>query len=192
MYLRKHPFFNRFQHMKKLKTDELGRKSVSEFKEAQKHPVIVVLDNVRSLHNVGAIFRTADAFLIEGIYLCGITGTPPNRELYKTALGSTESVDWKYFETTATAVAFLKENGYMVIAVEQTSTSIKLQDFQFAIQQKVALILGNEINGVEENILNSCDYCIEIPQFGSKHSFNVSVATGIVLWEIIKKITLPK
>ena len=177
--------------MKKLKTDELGRKSVSEFKEAQKHPVIVVLDNVRSLHNVGAIFRTADAFLIEGIYLCGITGTPPNRELYKTALGSTESVDWKYFETTATAVAFLKENGYMVIAVEQTSTSIKLQDFQFAIQQKVALILGNEINGVEENILNSCDYCIEIPQFGSKHSFNVSVATGIVLWEIIKKITLP-
>ena len=176
--------------MKKLKTDELGRKSVSEFKSAIKHPVVVVLDNVRSLHNVGSVFRTADAFLIEAIFLCGITGTPPNKEIYKTALGSSESVDWKYFETTESAIALLKENNYRIVAIEQTSESVMLQNFRLEQGQKIALVFGNEINGVEEDVLKlSSDY-VEIPQFGSKHSLNVSVATGIVLWEIIQKMKM--
>lgn len=171
--------------MQKIKNEELGRKTIEEFKSSKKNNVIVVLDNVRSLHNIGSIFRTADAFLVEAIYLCGITGCPPNKEMEKTALGATDSVSWKYFKNTSEAVDDLIKTGYEIYAIEQTVGSISLNDFKNA-NNKIALIFGNEIKGVSDEVLQLCNGSIEIPQFGTKHSFNVSVSVGIVLWELYK------
>ena len=166
--------------------DELGRKSIEEFKRAKKNPVIAVLDNIRSMHNVGSVFRTADAFLIEAIFLCGYTPQPPHRDINKTALGATESVDWMYFATTAEAVAALKEKGYKVFAVEQTEGSISLEKFAAGEGEKIAVVFGNEVEGVNDEVLTLVDGSIEIPQLGMKHSLNISVAAGIVLWEIVR------
>jgi tRNA G18 (ribose-2'-O)-methylase SpoU len=172
--------------MKKLKLGELGRISVDQFKNADKLPVTILLDNVRSLHNVGSAFRTADAFLVEKIILTGITGRPPHREIEKTALGATESVEWSYFEKAEHAVDALKENGYKIIAVEQTSESIPLQKYQASDSEKICLVFGNEINGVSELVIDKVDVALEIPQRGTKHSLNISVCIGIVIWEIFK------
>jgi 23S rRNA (guanosine2251-2'-O)-methyltransferase len=169
--------------MRKLHNSELGRKNVDQFRESEKFPVIIVLDNVRSQGNVGSVFRTADAFLIEGIYLCGITATPPHREIRKTALGATESVSWKYFKDTSVAVKELKSDGYRIIGIEQADGSIPLGEFRIEKNNKYALIFGHEVNGVDQEIINQCDFVVEIPQFGTKHSFNIAVSTGIVLWE---------
>ncbi len=166
--------------------DELGRMSVDEFKQAHKNPVMVVLDNIRSMHNVGSVFRTADAFLAEGICLCGYTPQPPHRDIHKTALGATETVDWMYFPTTLEAVQALKERGYKLFAIEQVEGSISLEKFS-ADNQKIGIVFGNEVEGVDSEIIKLCDGCIEIPQLGMKHSLNISVAAGIVLWEIIKR-----
>lgn len=164
--------------------DELGRMSVDEFKQAGKNPVMVVLDNIRSMHNVGSVFRTADAFLAEGICLCGYTPQPPHRDIHKTALGATETVDWLYFPTTIEAVAALKQRGYRIYAVEQVEASISLE--QFSVKEKIAVVFGNEVEGVDAEVIALCDGCIEIPQFGMKHSLNISVAAGIVLWEMVR------
>jgi 23S rRNA (guanosine2251-2'-O)-methyltransferase len=174
--------------MRKLLNSELERKTLEQFKSTEKAPFIIVLDNVRSLSNVGSIFRTADAFLTEAIYLCGITSCPPHREIQKTALGATESVTWKYFATTAEAVNELKGNGYKIIAIEQAEDSTELQNLQIEKTQKYALIFGNEVNGVDQEIVNICDECVEIPQFGTKHSFNIAISVGIVLWEVNKPL----
>lgn len=174
--------------MRKLKNSELDRPSVEEFKNLQKMPVIVVLDNIRSLNNIGSIFRTCDAFRIESLHLCGITGTPPHREIQKTALGATESLEWTYFNTTLESIISLKDEQYKIIAVEQLDTSIELQDFTSKSSDKIALVFGNEIKGISDEILNYVDKGIEIPQFGTKHSFNVSVSTGIVLWQIFNQM----
>ncbi len=173
--------------MRKLKNSELNRKTVQEFKKANKKAVIVVLDNIRSLNNIGSIFRTSDAFLVEAIYLCGITATPPHRDIHKTALGATESVDWKYFKTTSEAIEILKNNDFKIISIEQTEGSISLIDYKVDINNKFALVFGNEVKGVEQKIIDMSDDCIEIPQFGTKHSFNVSVSVGIILWDIIMR-----
>jgi len=170
--------------------DELNRKTVAEYKQSGKLPLVVVLDNVRSLHNIGSIFRTCDAFLIEAIYLCGISATPPNREIHKTALGAEESVDWKYFETAIQAVEHLQANGYAVWGVEQTENSISLTNFSIEPGKRYALVFGNEVRGIEQEVVDRCEGCIEIPQFGVKHSFNVSVSAGIVLWECYKQASL--
>jgi tRNA G18 (ribose-2'-O)-methylase SpoU len=172
--------------MRKLQNRELGRKTVEQFRNNEKAPFVIVLDNVRSQSNVGSIFRTADAFLTEAIYLCGITSTPPHREIQKTALGATESVSWKYFGQTSDAVNELKEKGYKLIAIEQAEGSIELQNLNIEKSQKYALVFGHEVNGVDQEIVNSCDYCVEIPQFGTKHSFNIAISVGIVLWEVNK------
>ena len=169
--------------MRKLKITELKRLSQTEFKQAKKIPLIVVLDNVRSLHNVGSVFRTSDAFLVKAIYLCGITATPPHAEIHKTALGAEDSVDWKYFEKTLDAVEELKKQNYHIVAIEQAENSISLEKFTLE-NKKCALIFGNEVKGIDQEVMNRCDSCIEIPQFGTKHSLNVSVAVGIVIWEI--------
>lgn len=169
----------------KLKNEALNRLSAEEFKLAEKRPVIVVLDNVRSLNNVGSAFRTADAFLISEIYLCGVTGTPPNKEIEKTALGATETVNWKHFKTTLDAIEFLRQTGYKIFAVEQAEKSISLEQFGYA-KEKTALIFGNEVYGVEQDVVDLCDGVIEIPQAGTKHSLNISVSVGIVLWEVLK------
>ena len=174
----------------KLSMDELNRLEPSEFHQAIKIPVIIVLDNIRSLHNVGAVFRSADAFLVEAIYLCGITATPPHREIQKTALGATETVQWKYFETTDLAIEALKEQGFNIYCIEQTKKSILLQNMNVNSTEKLALVFGNEVNGVAQHIIDVSNGCIEIPQFGSKHSFNISVSAGIVLWEVYKKMYL--
>lgn len=176
--------------MKKLKTDELNRVGVEEFKEQEKLPVIVVLDNVRSMHNIGSVFRTADGFAIEKLYLCGITAQPPHREIEKTALGATQSVAWTHFETTLDAVARLREDGYEIIAIEQASGSTMLNTFQPDVQKKYALIFGNEVNGVADEVMTQIDECIEIPQFGTKHSFNIVISAGIVLWDFFAKLRL--
>lgn len=168
--------------MRKLNMDELNRISVEKFIQLDKLPVICVLDNVRSQHNIGSIFRTSDAFRIEELYLCGITATPPNREINKSALGATESVKWQYFADTLAAVHQLKNVGYKVIAIEQAVESIDLEDFVPAVSEKIALVFGNEVTGVSESIMEIVDTCIEIPQFGTKHSFNVSVTAAIVLY----------
>lgn len=173
--------------MKKLKLEELGRISISEFKEVKKLPVCIVLDNVRSLHNVGSAFRTADAFRMEKIFLTGITGTPPHREIHKTALGSTESVAWEYAEKTETILSKLTSEGYKIIAVEQTNESIELQKFQIQKDEKLAFVFGNEVNGVSEEAMALADVAIEIPQSGTKHSLNISVCLGIVMWELAKQ-----
>lgn len=176
--------------MKKLKLEELGRISVDEFKDADKIPVTILLDNIRSLHNVGSAFRTADAFRIEKIYLAGITGTPPHREIQKTALGATESVNWEYVEEPLNTLKLLKDKGYKIVIVEQTTASIPLHSFQPTAADRYCLIFGNEINGVSEQAISEGDIALEIPQVGTKHSLNVSVCLGIVVWEIFKKIKL--
>jgi 23S rRNA (guanosine2251-2'-O)-methyltransferase len=170
--------------MRKLLNRELDRKTVEEFRQSEKSPVIIVLDNVRSQSNVGSIFRTADAFLAERICLCGITATPPHREIQKTALGATESVAWKYYQRTADAVRSLREEGFVIAAVEQAEGSIALNKFTPEEGKKYALIFGHEINGVDQEVLDLCDLCLEIPQFGTKHSFNIAISVGIVLWEM--------
>ena len=175
---------------RKLKLDELERISIQNFKELPKLPVVVVLDNVRSLHNVGSIFRTCDAFRITELHLCGITATPPHREIQKTALGATESVNWKYFTSTSDSIKSLHSHNYQIVALEQTTDSIQLNEFSHDLAEKkgIALVFGNEVNGVSGEIVNLADFCVEIPQFGTKHSFNVSVTVGISLWDISNKI----
>jgi len=173
--------------MRKLLNSELDRKSVEQFRKSQKSNFIIVLDNVRSQSNVGSIFRTADAFLTESVYLCGITATPPHREIQKTALGATESVAWRYFNNTAEAVTELRNRGFRIIGIEQTEKSVELQDMKIARDEKYALIFGHEVNGVDQDIINMCDVCVEIPQFGTKHSFNIAISVGIVLWELNRK-----
>ena len=172
--------------MKKLSMDELDRKTVDEFKGSEKFPVIVVLENIRSMHNVGSVFRTADAFLIEAIYICGYTAQPPRKEIDKTALGATETVDWKYFATSKEAIGELRKREYKVYAIEQVDKSISLEKFSEGNNAKVALVFGNEVSGVEVDTISLCDGYIEIPQFGMKHSLNISVAVGIVLWEMVR------
>lgn len=173
--------------MRKLTMDELNRKSVDEFKESEKNPVIAVLENIRSAYNVGSVFRTADAFLIESVYITGYTATPPHKEITKTALGAQDSVDWKYFKTTKEAIGHLKNEEYKIYAVEQVTDSISLGNISDLAIDKIAFIFGNEVSGVEQEIIALCDGCVEIPQFGMKHSLNISVAAGIVLWEAIKR-----
>ena len=173
--------------MRKLQNDELGRKSVEEYHKAGKSPFLVVLDNVRSHANVGSVFRSADAFLTEAIYLCGITGCPPHREIQKTALGATESVPWKYYPTTLEAIIELKAAGYVIVAIEQAEGSVSLKEFTTQNDKKYALVFGHEVNGVAQEVVDLCDYAVEIPQFGTKHSFNISVTAGIVLWELNNK-----
>lgn len=168
--------------------DELPRKSKTEFREAEKLPVILLLDNVRSMHNVGSMFRTADAFLTEEIYLCGYTPRPPHRDIHKTALGATESVKWAYAEDATNAANALKDRGYKILCIEQVTGSMSLQDLNFSEFGKVVLVFGNEVDGVSEPMLKICDACIEIPQFGMKHSLNVSVAAGMVLWELVRSV----
>ena len=176
--------------MRKLKLDELNRVSVAEFKQQKKLPVTVVLDNVRSMHNVGSIFRTCDAFAVEEIILCGITGQPPHREIEKTALGATQSVNWKYFSDNTAALSYLKENNKQIISIEQVESSICLNTFNPSDTAGYALVFGNEVNGVSEQMIESSSCCIEIPQFGTKHSFNIVVAAGIVLWDFFAKLEL--
>jgi len=171
--------------MRKWKMDELGRKSVEAFKKAGKTPVIVVLDNIRSMHNVGSVFRSADAFLVQAIYLCGYTPQPPHRDINKTALGATETVEWKYFNSTEEALAELKKDGFQIYAIEQVEGSVSLEHFKFD-QSKIALVFGNEVEGVSDSVLDLCNGCIEIPQLGTKHSLNVSVAAGILLWKAVE------
>lgn len=174
--------------MKKLKITEMNRLTVDEFKEEKKTPLVVVLDNVRSLHNVGSVFRTADAFLVEAVYLCGITSTPPHAEIHKTALGAENTVNWKYFEDTHVALNALKIAGYTVFSIEQAEGSTLLPDLKLDKSKKHAVILGNEVKGVQQSVVDACDGCIEIPQFGTKHSLNVSVTGGIIIWEMYKLI----
>lgn len=179
-----------FEPMKKLKLEELGRMTVDEFRGVEKLGVSVLLDNVRSLHNVGSAFRVSDAFRLEKIYLTGITGKPPHREIHKTALGATESVSWEYFENPADAVRQLKERGYQVVVVEQTSESVPLHHFHAKPDMKYCLVFGNEVNGVSEEVIALADLALEIPQAGTKHSLNISVCVGIVAWEVFRSIAL--
>lgn len=174
--------------MRKLKVTELCRISTEEFKQAEKIPLVVVLDNVRSLHNIGSVFRTSDAFRIECIYLCGITACPPNVEIHKTALGAEFSVDWKYVNKTLDAVDNLKSEGYKVYSIEQAEGSIMLDRFNPESGHRYAIVLGNEVKGVQQEVVDRCDGCLEIPQYGTKHSLNVSVAAGIVIWDLFKKL----
>jgi 23S rRNA (guanosine2251-2'-O)-methyltransferase len=176
--------------MKKLKLEELGRLSIIEFKDAKKIPVSILLDNIRSLHNVGSAFRTADSFRMEKIYLTGITGTPPHREIHKTALGSTDSVAWEYFEKPEDVAKKLKGEGYQIIIIEQTSESVPLHQFNFEKEKKYCLVFGNEVEGVSEPVIDLADAAIEIPQIGTKHSLNISVCLGIVVWEVFCKLSL--
>ena len=175
--------------MKKLKNSELNRISVSEFKNTSKSPMIIILDNIRSAHNVGSIFRTCDAFLISEIILCGITATPPNKEIRKTALGSTESVDWRYFDNIEEVVLNLKKEGFQIISIEQADKSLKLENFEPKKDKKYAFIFGNEIKGIDQKIIDISNDVLEIPQFGTKHSINVSVSAGIVIWDVFSKIS---
>ncbi|NDV57697.1 RNA methyltransferase [Bacteroides sp. 519] len=175
--------------MRKLKITELNRITPDEFKTSSKLPLIIVLDDIRSLHNIGSVFRTSDAFRIECIYLCGITATPPQPEMHKTALGAEFTVDWKYYKDTVEAVNNLKNNGYIVYAVEQAEGSIMLNDLQLDKQQKYAVVFGNEVKGVKQEVINNSDGCVEIPQYGTKHSLNVSVTAGIVIWDFFGKLS---
>lgn len=174
--------------MRKLKNSELNRLDIDKYKEIEKNPIVVVLDNIRSCNNIGSFFRTSDALLIEAIYLCGYTATPPNKEIHKTALDSENTVLWNYFEIAEDAIDDLHQKGFNVYAVEQVESSISLTDFQPVMKEKIALVFGNEVMGVQQNVVNKCDGAIEIPQYGTKHSFNVSVSAGIVLWDIVNKM----
>ncbi|MCI1648207.1 MAG: RNA methyltransferase [Bacteroides sp.] len=174
--------------MRKLKITELNRISVEEFKEAQKLPLVIILDNIRSLHNIGSVFRTSDAFRIECIYLCGITATPPHTEMHKTALGAELTVDWQYVNNSVEAVDKLKKEGYIVYSVEQAEGSIMLDELTLDRSKKYAVVMGNEVKGVQQEVIDHSDGCIEIPQYGTKHSLNVSVTAGIVIWDLFKKL----
>ena len=174
--------------MRKLETNEIKRLKPDEFKNIDKIPLIVVLNNIRSHHNTGAIFRTCDAFACEAVYLCGITGIPPHRDIHKTALGATETVHWEYFENTTDAIHKLKNNDYSIVALEIADNSIMIDNYIPLTNEKIALVLGNEVNGIDQEILDISDHCIEIPQYGTKHSLNVSVSGGIGIWEIVKKL----
>ncbi|HAF29905.1 MAG TPA: RNA methyltransferase [Bacteroidales bacterium] len=174
--------------MRKLKNSELKRLNIEEFKKSDKTPIIVILDNIRSLNNIGSVFRTSDAFLIEKIILCGITAQPPHKDIHKTALGATESVSWEYINDTIEAIKKLKEEGYIILSIEQTEKAIMLQDFKPEKNEKYVVVFGNEVKGVQQEVVNLSDYAIEIPQYGTKHSFNISVSAGIVLWEMFRKI----
>lgn len=176
---------------RKLRNSELERKTLSEFKEAEKTPVIVILDNVRSLNNIGSIFRTADAFLIEKIYLCGITATPPHKDIQKTALGATDTVDWEYSENVLEVVEDLQKQGVLVYSVEQAENATMLNDFHPEKGRKYALVFGNEVKGVQQKVVSAGDGVLEIPQLGSKHSLNISVSAGVVLWDVFSKISDP-
>lgn len=173
---------------RKLTNEELGRLDIESFRKEDKNQLIAILDNVRSLNNIGSVFRTADAFAIKAVYLCGITAKPPHREINKTALGATESVNWTYFEDTQTAVNKLKEDGWKVYAIEQTENSLMLNDFKPLSDEKIALIFGHEVKGVEQKVINHCDGVIEIPQKGTKHSLNISVSAGVVIWDLVNKL----
>ena len=173
--------------MKKLTVVEMNRMTVDKFKECKKNPIVIVLDHIRSLYNVGSIFRTADAMCLEGICLCGITATPPNTEIHKTALGAEETVEWKYFEKTMDAIKYLHDNGYTIISIEQCQGSTMLNEFIPKKETKYALVMGNEVKGVAQDVINASDDCVEIPQFGTKHSMNVSVAAGMVIWHFISR-----
>jgi tRNA G18 (ribose-2'-O)-methylase SpoU len=176
--------------MRKLAIEELNRISVDEFKSVGKMPVSVVLDNVRSLNNIGSVFRTCDAFRVEKLFLCGITACPPNKDIHKTALGATDSVDWEYSEETLTVIRKLKSEGYLILSAEQAEGSTSLQSMNLLTTEKYAIIFGHEVHGVEQKIIDISDACIEIPQEGTKHSLNVSVSAGIILWEAFRQITL--
>lgn len=178
--------------MRKLRTIEMRRLSVEEFKEAEKLPLVVVLDDVRSLYNVGSVFRSCDAFRVEAVWLCGITATPPNREIHKTALGGEDSVDWRYFATADEAVKELREKGVFVYSTELVEGSTKLQDLRLDHSRRYAVVLGNEVKGVRQSVVDASDGCIEIPQFGTKHSLNVSVTAGIVVWEFARRLIVRK
>ena len=173
--------------MRKLENSELERKSIEGFKESKKTPLILVLDDVRSLHNIGSVFRTADAFLVEKIILCGITATPPNKEIHKTALGATETVAWEHAENVLDAITDLKKDNVITLAIEQVESAIFLQDFKVDTSKKYALVFGNEVHGVAQEAVALCDGCIEIPQLGTKHSLNISVSAGIVVWDLFKQ-----
>lgn len=173
---------------KKLKTTELNRLTNEEYHVAEKTAICIVLDSIRSLNNIGSVFRTSDAFRVNKIFLCGITAQPPHRDIQKTALGATETVEWTYFEKTTDAIESLIKDGYKIASVEQVENSIPLNDFHPNKDEKIALVLGNEVNGVEQEVINASDYCIEIPQLGTKHSLNISVCCGIVVWDIFQKL----
>lgn len=173
--------------MRKLQNKELGRKSLEQFRNAEKSPFVIVLDNIRSHSNVGSVFRTADAFLTARIYLCGITACPPHREIQKTALGATGSVEWKYFKNTMDAILELRSEGYRIVGIEQAEGSVPLDEITLEENQRYALVFGHEVNGVDQKVIDVCDYVVEIPQFGTKHSFNIAVSAGIVLWEMNRK-----
>lgn len=173
--------------MRKLENSELERKSVEGFKQSKKTPLILVLDDVRSLHNIGSVFRTADAFLVEKIILCGITATPPNKEIHKTALGATETVAWEHYENVLDAITNLKKDNVIILAIEQVESAVFLQDFKVDPSKKYALVFGNEVHGVAQEAVALCDGCIEIPQLGTKHSLNISVSAGIVVWDLFKQ-----
>ena len=176
--------------MRKLKVTEMGRMSVAEYQASDKQPLVVVLDHVRSLYNVGSVFRTCDAFRLSGVYLCGITAQPPHPEIHKTALGAEDSVPWRYFKQTEEAVIWLKEQGYIMLAAEQCEGSTMLQEFRREPDKKYAVVFGNEVKGVQQQVVDMCDGCIEIPQFGTKHSMNVSVTAGIIIWSIADNFLL--
>jgi len=176
--------------MRKLKTEELGRIGIDDFKKQEKLPLVVILDNVRSMHNIGSIFRTSDGFAIEKIYLCGITAQPPHREIEKTALGATQSIEWAYSADICDTINELKSDGYTIIAIEQAENSTMLNNYDPDNSMKYALIFGNEVNGVSDQAMNLIDTCLEIPQFGTKHSFNIVVSAGIVLWDFFAKLKL--
>ncbi len=178
--------------MRKLDNSELERKSIEDFKQSQKTPLIIILDDVRSLHNIGSVFRTADAFLIEKIYLCGITASPPHKEIHKTALGATETVDWEHHSNVLEVIKNLKKEEVTVLAIEQVESAIFLQDFSVIKNKKYALVFGNEVFGVSQKAVALCDGCIEIPQLGTKHSLNISVSTGIVAWDLCQKMQWPE
>lgn len=173
---------------RKLKLEELNRISIEEFQETEKIPLVVVLDNVRSLNNIGSVFRTSDAFLVKEIILCGITATPPNTEIHKTALGAEDSVDWRYFEDTITAIDTLRAEGYTIYSIEQTENSLSLETLQLNKTEKYAVVLGHEVHGVMQEVINISDGCIEVPQYGTKHSLNVSVTAGIIIWDFFKQL----
>lgn len=177
-----------WHQMRKLENSELGRLNVEEFKEVDKTPICIVLDNVRSLNNIGSVFRTADAFLIERIYLCGITATPPHKDIHKTALGATDSVEWEYREDTVQLLKDLKESGYTALSVEQAENAHMLNDFQIESNAKYALVFGNEVKGVSQNVVSLSDGVLEIPQYGTKHSLNISVSVGVVVWDLWSKM----